>query len=237
MLKLLKNKKVLFVVAHPDDEILGPGATIYQLVKHQNCIVKVIILGEGITSRSEKRDTSKWKKELKIHKSNIEKAKSILGYQYIKIYDFPDNRFDTVPLLDIVKIIENENDFRPDFLFTHHGGDLNIDHQKTFEAALTSSRPLPNENLCSLITFETMSSTEFSNFSDTKSFKPNLIIEISDDALNAKCNAMASYQYEKRNFPHPRSNESIRNRAKMWGISNGIKAAEVFQIIRLIDKK
>ena len=140
--KIIKNKKVLFVVAHPDDEILGPGATIYQLVKHQNCIVKVIILGEGITSRSEKRDTSKWKKELKIHKSNIEKAKSILGYQYIKIYDFPDNRFDTVPLLDIVKIIENEkNDFRPDFLFTHHGGDLNIDHQKTFEA-VTSSRPL-----------------------------------------------------------------------------------------------
>ena len=59
-------------------------------------------------------------------------------------------------MLDIVKIIENEKkDFCPDFLFTHHGGDLNIDHQKTFEAALTSSRPLPNENLCSLITFET----------------------------------------------------------------------------------
>src|SRR3569832_1259181 len=138
MLESLKNKKVLLVVAHPDDELLGIGATMHRLIREQDIKTHVVILGEGITSRSEERNTEKWKTELEIHRNNIHQAQKIIGYHSESIYDFPDNRFDSVPLLDLIKVIEKEKSlFPPDVVFTHHGGDLNIDHQRSFEAVIT----------------------------------------------------------------------------------------------------
>jgi len=95
MLELLKNKKILLVVAHPDDEILGAGATMHKLIKNYNCKVSLIILGEGITSRSTKRDLDLWEQELNIHKKNISAAMKIIGIEDIKTYNLPDNRFDS----------------------------------------------------------------------------------------------------------------------------------------------
>ena len=146
MIESLKNKKILLVVAHPDDELLGCGATFNKLIVEYNCLIRVVILGEGITSRSDKRDASQWQEQLTIHKNNIKEAQKAIGYQELSIYDFPDNRFDSVDLLDIIKIIEKEKkEFNPSVIFTHHGGDLNIDHQRTFEAVMTACRPLNDE--------------------------------------------------------------------------------------------
>ena len=171
------NKKILVVVAHPDDELLGLGATIHKLINEKNCEVRVIILGEGITSRFDKRVTEKWSKELDIHRQNIEDARKIIGYSTVGIYDFPDNRFDTVALLDIVKVVEKEIEkFQPEIVFTHHGGDLNIDHQRTFEAVITATRPMEDEKVKSIITFETPSGTEWIASSDPRKFTPNLFI-------------------------------------------------------------
>ena len=103
MLESLRNKKILLIVAHPDDEVLGPGGTMNRLIHEFDCSVRAIILGEGITSRSEVRDTEKWKSQLEIHRSNIETARKLIGYESVGIYDFPDNRFDTVALLDLIK--------------------------------------------------------------------------------------------------------------------------------------
>src|SRR5689334_3357132 len=138
-----KGEKIMLVVAHPDDEILGVGATMHKLIHEFNVHVHIVILGEGITSRAEQRNTEMWKEELEIHRANIKKAQGKIGYQSVSIYDFPDNRFDSVELLDIVKVIEKEKDnLSPGIIFTHHGGDLNIDHQRTFEAVITACRPM-----------------------------------------------------------------------------------------------
>ena len=230
-----KNKKILVVVAHPDDELLGLGATMYKLINIYNCKIRVVILGEGITSRSDFRDTKKWRQELKIHKDNIQQASKSIGYDSVGIYDFPDNRFDTVPLLDIIKVIEKEkNKYRPDIIFTHHGGDLNIDHQLTFQAVVTSTRPMINEIVKAIITFETPSGTEWKSSSDPKHFIPNLFIEIDEDGLQAKINGMESYSFEKRTYPHPRSPESLRILAQQRGMTVGKSFAEAFCIIRNI---
>ena len=231
------DKRILLVVAHPDDELLGVGGTMNKFIKENNCTVRVVILGEGITSRGDNRNTEQWKNELKLHKQNIVSAQKEIGYQELSIYDFPDNRFDSVALLDIVKIIEKEKrDFQPEIIFTHHGGDVNIDHQKTFEAVITATRPMQDEVVKTVITFETPSGTEWIASSDPRRFIPNLFIEVSAENIKAKIKGMESYEFEKRSYPHPRSPEALRIRSQMWGISNGVNFSEAFCIIRTICK-
>jgi len=236
MLESLKNKRILVVVAHPDDELLGIGGTIHKLVKEYGCLVKVLILGEGITSRGETRDTELWKIELEQHRKNIFQAKSIMGYHELSIYDLPDNRFDSVALLDIIKIIEKEKEiFKPEVIFTHHGGDLNIDHQRTYEAVITTCRPLEHELVKIIICFETPSCTEWRSAADPKHFIPNMFIELGAENLQAKIQGMEAYEYEKRTYPHPRSSEALTVLAQRWGVAIGRKYAEAFMLIRAIN--
>lgn len=225
----------MIVVAHPDDELLGLGATMHKLIANYNVKTHVVILGEGITSRSDDRDTNEWKNELALHKKNIEGAKNCIGYHSISVYDFPDNRFDSVDLLDIIKIIEKEKlAFLPEVIFTHHGGDVNIDHQRTFEAVITAIRPMEQEKVSTLITFETPSGTEWRASTDPKHFIPNIFIEVSEDNINAKIRAMECYEFEKRQYPHPRSPEALKIQAQRWGIATGKKFAEAFVLVRQI---
>ena len=236
MLEYLKNKKILIVVAHPDDELLGLGATMNRLISEYNNSVHVVILGEGITSRSDNRDVKKWEDELLIHRNNIKQAQAAIGYSSVSIYDFPDNRFDTVALLDIIKVIEKEKaNFKPEVIFTHHGGDVNVDHQRTFEAVITACRPMAHELVKTIITFETPSGTEWRASTDPKHFIPNLIIEISEEGLKAKIDAMECYEFEKRPYPHPRSPEALRVVAQRWGVMTGTKLAEAFCLVRSIS--
>ena len=236
MLEYLRNKKIMIVVAHPDDEILGLGATMNKLINEYNVKTHVIILGEGLTSRLERHDKNKLKKELIIHKQNIVSAQKAIGYHSYSIYDFPDNRFDSFSILDIIKVIEKEKKiFRPEVIFTHHGGDLNIDHQKTFEAVITACRPLQNEVVKSIITFETPSGTEWRSQTDPRHFLPNIFISVSDSNIDSKIKGMECYEFEKRKYPHPRSPDSLRIQAKRWGIINGVDNAEAFCLIRLIS--
>lgn len=230
---MFKNKRILVVVAHPDDELLGLGATIHKLIKEYCVVAKAIILGEGITSRSEVRDPILWEKELKIHRSNIEKACKIIGYTDVVAYNFSDNRFDTHALLDIVKVIEKEKkDFNPDIIFTHNGSDLNIDHQITFQAVMTATRPMEGEVVRSIITCETPSATEWQATCNANHFSPNMYFSVSAENIEAKIKAMNCYEFESRSFPHPRAGESLEALAKYRGIQVGTSYAEAFQIIR-----
>lgn len=235
MLNSIKNSKLLVVVAHPDDELLGLGATMFSLASFSNCYIKVIILGEGITSRAEQRIPEHWKKELSVHQRNIQEAKAILGYHELSNYQLPDNRFDEVALLDIVKIIETGiNDFKPDFIFTHHHSDLNIDHRQTFQAVLTATRPLPDKKTPGILTFETPSSTEWSPALAHTGFLPNIYFKITKEAMSAKISAMECYEFEKRDFPHPRSPEALKILAQKRGMEAGLELAEAFMLIRHI---
>jgi LmbE family N-acetylglucosaminyl deacetylase len=235
MLEFLKNKRILIVVAHPDDELLGLGGTMNKLIKEFNIYSRVVILGEGITSRSESRNIAEWDKQLDIHKENTRKAQSVIGYNELSLYNFPDNRFDEVALLDIIKVIEKEKrDFNPSVIFTHHGGDVNIDHQRTFESVITSCRPMQSESVKTIITFETPSGTEWRSPSDPRHFLPNLFVSISEQNLNAKIDGMQNYEFERRSYPHPRSPEALKIQAQRWGVAMGVELAEAFSIIRNI---
>jgi LmbE family N-acetylglucosaminyl deacetylase len=236
MYEFLRNKKIMIVVAHPDDELLGLGGTLNKLISEYSVETHLIILGEGITSRSDSRDVNLWKTELEIHHTNIKKAQTEIGYHTLSLYDFPDNRFDSVDLLDLVKVIEKEKkQFNPSVIFTHHGGDLNIDHQKTFEAVMTSCRPMESEVVKTIITFETPSGTEWRASTDPKHFLPNLYFQISNKNLEAKIKGMESYEFESRSYPHPRSPEALKIYAQKNGINVGVPLAEAFCLIRQIN--
>ena len=236
MFNIFKNKKILIIVSHPDDELLGLGATMHKLINEYNVKTQVVILGEGITSRSDSRDLQKWKKDLLVHKKNIKSAQKAIGYHSVNTYDFPDNRFDSVALLDIVKVIEKEKEkFIPDVIFTHHGGDLNIDHQKTFEAVMTACRPMSHETVKTVITFETPSGTEWRANTDPRHFLPNLFLSVSLENLEAKIKGMESYEFESRSFPHPRSPKALKIPAQRWGVVVGLNYVEAFSIVRLIS--
>jgi LmbE family N-acetylglucosaminyl deacetylase len=236
MLESLRNKKIMIVVAHPDDELLGLGATLHKLINEYNVNTHVVILGEGVTSRSDERDVEMWKNELVTHRKNIKSAQLSIGYHSTSIFDFPDNRFDTVALLDLIKVIEKEKkSFEPEVIFTHHGGDVNIDHQRTFEAVITACRPMEDEKTKTIITFETPSGTEWRSPTDPRHFLPNLFFSVSEIDIDAKIRGMESYEFERRAYPHPRSPEALKIQAQRWGVAVGTNYAEAFCLVRLIN--
>lgn len=223
-------KKILVVAAHPDDEVLGSGATVSRLVK-EGREAYTLILGEGITSRDEKRDIKKRFGEIKELKEQIQKANEIIGIKKVFIEKFPDNRFDTVSFLDIVKTIEKvKNKIKPDVIFTHYENDLNIDHQITYKAVLIATRPVVDETVKEIYSFEILSSTEW-NYPLT--FSPNVYFDISE-TIKIKQKAMSEYKSELRDYPHPRSLEGIKNNAKLWGVKVGLDYAEAFKCVRII---
>lgn len=228
------GKRILVVAAHPDDEILGCGGA---MVVHsmRGDEVYVLILGEGITSRDVKRDRKKRDKEIKELRRDIEAANKIVGTKKTFIYDFSDNRFDSVPLLDIIKVIEEvKNEVMPDIVYTHHHGDLNIDHQLTFHAVLTACRPLKGESVKEIYSFEVPSSTEWSP-DNSKYFMPNYFVDIKD-TITKKVEAMKAYKSEIREFPHPRSARALEVLACNRGISIGLEYAEAFMVVRIIGR-
>lgn len=226
-------KRVLIVAAHPDDEVLGCGGTIARHVS-QGDEVYCLILGEGATSRGNRRGKADTEGEVKKLRAQARKAAKVLGIKDIFFRDLPDNRFDTVPLLDIVKMVESMIDkCQPDCIYTHHGADLNIDHQITQRAVLTAARPVPNCPVKEIYAFEVPSSTEWSFEQSEKAFHPSVFIDITE-TLETKVQAMQLYESETRPFPHPRSPEALHAIASRWGSMAGLKAAEAFQLIRSI---
>ena len=222
----------LVIAAHPDDEVLGAGGTIARLA-NEGETVHIAILGEGITSRYGNREHADRILVDALHERCRDVAR-FLGAANITLHNLPDNRFDTIPLLDVVKIIESLiEECHPSAVYTQHGGDLNIDHTVTFRATLTATRPTQGSIVKSLYAYEVPSSTEWAFGQFQPAFRPNVFVDISA-TLEPKVQAMALYQSEARPFPHPRSSEALRAIAQRWGSVVGVEYAEAFELIRLI---
>ena len=223
---------ILVFAAHPDDELLGLGATI-KLLTRRGATANTIILGEGLTSRKEKRNYTS-NKDLDMLKNSTLAAAKIIGYSNVHFCDLPDNRFDSIDLLDIIKLVSKYVEkYKPDTIFTHHYGDLNIDHRITFNAVETACRPIDKNYINNIILFETPSSTEWNFKYGDSAFRPNLFFDISN-TIQYKLEAMKYYTTESAAFPHPRSNEALKTIAKRWGSVVNKNYAEAFEVLRSI---
>ncbi len=224
---------VLVIVAHPDDEVLGCGGTIARLAR-EGQDVYIAILGEGITSRFQHREQAD-QALVEALRCRSRQVAELLGAKDLLTFVLPDNRFDTVPILDVVKIIEDLVDrLQPQVIYTHHGGDLNIDHVVVHRAALTATRPVAGHPVKEIYTVEVPSSTEWAFGHFQLAFKPNVFVDISE-TLEIKIQAMQLYESEMQAFPHPRSPEALRAIAHRWGSVAGLKNAEAFELIRSIQ--
>jgi LmbE family N-acetylglucosaminyl deacetylase len=223
---------VLVVAAHPDDEVLGCGGTAARLA-HEGHAVHIAIMAEGITSRHAQRDQADAQQLSRLHQQ-AHAAAAKMGAKDVVLFKLPDNRLDTVPLLEVVKLVEQlvEN-LKPEVIYTHHPGDLNIDHEVVHRAVLTATRPVAGQPVREIYAFEVPSSTEWAFQRLQPSFRPNVFVDVTS-TLDAKLDAMACYDSESREFPHPRSPEALRALATRWGTVVGCPAAEAFELVRSI---
>lgn len=219
--------------AHPDDEVLGCGATMARRAALGD-EVHVLILAEGITGRDEGRDLAARNAELTALRHAAQAAADVLGARSVTFCGFPDNRMDSVELLDVVKAVERFlAEWSIDDVYTHHAGDLNVDHRITHHAVLTACRPLPGARVRSLLCFEVPSSTEWQSRGLGEPFTPAWF-EDATQTLHTKVAALRCYEEEMRLWPHPRSYEAVDVLARWRGASVGLPAAEAFELVRLI---
>ena len=227
------SSRTLVVAAHPDDEVLGCGATMARIAS-EGGIVQTIFLADGESSRFLASEIGALKviERILARKNAANSAATILGSLPPKFFDLPDNRMDMVPMLEIAKIIEKEIAiFKPLQVITHFSGDLNVDHQKVHEAVLIATRPQGESCVGEVICFELPSTTEWRPPGSGLPFSPNLFINV-EGFENQKFAALEAYEAEMRAFPHPRSKEAIEALIKWRGSNSNVSLAEAFVLAR-----
>jgi N-acetylglucosamine malate deacetylase 1 len=223
-------KKILVVAAHPDDEALGCGGAIARHVDEGD-EVHVVFMADGVTSRKKLAEDG-----LRERNKAAYESCEILGAQSPQFLGFPDNKMDTVALLDVVQELEKIMDkIQPSIIYTHHDEDLNVDHRITHQAVLTACRPQPENYVNEIYSFEVLSSTEWVAPSAKNTFIPNRFVDISN-VIERKIKALNAYAEEMRDYPHSRSIETVELLAKYRGSTMGMKAAESFKIERILVK-
>jgi LmbE family N-acetylglucosaminyl deacetylase len=218
--------RVLTVAAHPDDETLGAGGTMAWHAARGDT-VWVCVLTDGVTSRhnyvQQQVDCAK-------------RACDLLGVERLVVVGLPDQRLDTLSLLDVITPIEEViEEMRPDVVLTHFAGDVNEDHRLVSRATMVATRPAAGSSVAKVCSFEVPSSTDWAPPIPGSTFAPNLFVDISE-TLEIKLTAMkaytAAYLNEMRPYPHPRSVEALTAYAQRYGAMSGLLAAEPFMVLR-----
>lgn len=227
-------KKYLFVVAHPDDEVLGAGAFIYEAIRRGDKVA-VAVLNNCDTTRYEGgRDGIV---------ADMERSHAILGpsiYRYLFYYT--DSNFHNADHRQMVQDIEGViRAFQPDVIFTQHPGDINTDHYWTAASCMEAFRLWQRGRedvhpIESLYLMEVQSSTDWALSPAIDRFKPNTYVEVSEDAVEAKVKALEVYENVVRPVPHPRSIESLTALPVIRGSQAGVPLAEAFEcVFRKVD--
>jgi LmbE family N-acetylglucosaminyl deacetylase len=223
----MDGMSVLVAVAHPDDEVLGAGGTIARLARSGSA-VHLLYLTDGTGARSKDRAAARRRE------TAARRAAEILGAKPPRFLRFPDNRIDSVPLLEVIKAIESVVlEVAPSHVYTHHAGDLNVDHSICVRAVLTACRPLPGSMVRHIYAIEIPSSTEWALPGADSGFVPSRFVDITA-SLPTKLAALEAYAEEIRPFPHPRSTTALEALARFRGASAGLEAAEAFVVLREI---
>jgi LmbE family N-acetylglucosaminyl deacetylase len=223
--------RILTVAAHPDDETLGAGGTMARLVagSHE---VHVCILTDGVTARH---------RHVERQQECAVRACEVLGVSDVVFCGLPDQRLDSLPLLDVITPIEKcVGEIRPDLVFTHFSQDANQDHRIAFQATLVATRPMADASVATVLCYETASSTEWAPPFPGSVFSPNLFVDISA-TLQVKLDAMRAYEQtfasEMQPFPHPRSYRALEAYSRRHGAAAGVAAAEAFMLVRHVQRQ
>ena len=218
---------VLVVAAHSDDEALGCGGTMARHVAEGDSVY-ALFLADGTSSRAGADPADQERRQ-----QAAESARQLLGVEKYYYLDLPDNRLDSLPLIEVVQPLEAViEELRPNIIYTHHYGDLNVDHRVAHQAVLTACRPQPHASVKEIYAFQVMSSTEW-NSPGVVPFLPSYAVDISS-YLAIKEAALQAYALEMRAFPHSRSIPHLLDLARHNGAVHGLEAAEVFMQIRRI---
>jgi LmbE family N-acetylglucosaminyl deacetylase len=230
------NETILVIAAHPDDEVLGCGGTMARHVDDGDA-VHVAILAEGITSRDSEVGDKAHDEELSTLARSAQAANDILGAKTLTMKHFPDNRMDEIARLDVVKVVEGLlEEYRPTTIYSHHCGDVNIDHRRIHDAVVTACRPQPSaQPVPTLLFFEVSSSTEWQPPGSAAPFVPNWFVDVTK-TLDRKVEALKQYSSEMRDWPHARSIQAVEHLARWRGSTMGVEAAEAFELGRRLWK-
>jgi len=213
------NRRILVIAAHPDDELLGCGGTVALHAQAGDAVTAVIVC-EGESLRYGPNGVGQ--------SEHMRRAAAALGVTDVRPLGFADQRLDTLPLTDIITPLERiVRDVRPHIVYCQYGGDANLDHAIVFKAQLVATRPT-EPSIEAIYVFDTASSTEWGY---PRTFLPDTWVDITA-TLEQKLAAMACYESEVRDYPHPRSLEALRHRAHAWGNQACMDAAEVFMTVR-----
>ena len=228
------KKNILVIAAHADDEALGCGGTIAKHIAKGDS-VHVVFLTDGVGSRTSDQSCAT---DAAARSVSSLSALKVLGVTEDAItgFSFPDNAMDSVPRLEVVKAIESViSQVQPEVVYTHHAGDLNVDHRYAYEATMTACRPQPGFCVQEIYSYEVSSSTAWSGVSSGRHFVPTLYVNIAA-FWEQKERALIAYQEEMRAFPHARSIEAIKALAIFRGSQVGAPAAEAFVVERILLK-
>ena len=224
---------ICVIAAHPDDEVLGCGASLARFAR-EGYRVHVLLLADGESSRSCVSGEDQPGSRISGRKEAAMRASEILGCASVELLDLPDNRLDSLDLLDVVKLVESfVEQHEPFRVLTHHSGDVNIDHRVVHDAVIASCRSQPGFCVRELLFFEVPSSTEWRPPCSMPAFEPNYFVDVSD-TIETKIRAMEAYREEMREAPHPRSCSALNALAEWRGAIVGVSAAEAFMLGRML---
>jgi LmbE family N-acetylglucosaminyl deacetylase len=212
---------ILVVAPHGLDEVLGCGGTIARCVAAGSTAHLLILNGDGQGHDAARRAAT-------------QEVAQKLGIASLTFGGFPENRSDTVPISELIAAIEALiREYEPTSIYVSHGGNLNIDHQNAYRAAVTAARPVPRSTVRAIYSYEIQSSTDWAPQDAASSFHPNEFVEISDQ-LELKLECLAVYRSDMRDRPHARSIHSARVLAERRGATVGVAAAEAFRLLRRV---
>lgn len=221
---------ILAVIAHPDDEVLGSGGTLCKLANQGHAVYTCVLCAAA--------DARHNRPPLEVFHEEVAEAHATIGIKDTIGYEFKNIQFNVIPHLEAVKAVEAAIlKFEPEWVFTHHPGDLNVDHRVCYEATMAAIRlpqrlssNLPPTLIKKIFLMEVLSSTDWTTALDP-AFRPNCHVDITN-TFDKKMQALRCYANALKPPPHPRSEANIAAHANLRGAEVGLDKAEAFFVVR-----